>query len=78
MILDIILDIINRRVIFQMKHVNLTELRHVLLQNPLEHSQFYREPDRKISGMETPFAGLGIYRPVSMFLRQKCREKASP
>jgi len=41
----------------------------------LEHSQFYRESSRKISSMENPFAGLGVYRPASMFPRQKCREK---
>ena len=32
MILDIILDIINRRVIFPVKQVNLTELQRVLVQ----------------------------------------------
>ena len=71
MILDIILDIINRRVIFPLKKVKLTEFRRDLGQIPLEHSQFYCESSRKISGMETPFAGLGIYRPASMFPRQK-------
>jgi hypothetical protein len=75
MILDIILDIINRRVMFQMKQVNLTELQAFWCNSFGAQPVLPRiQPENFQDG--DPFAGLGIYRPTSMFPRQKCREKA--
>ena len=67
MILDIILDIINRRVMFRLKQVNLTELRRDLVQILWSTASFTANPAGKFPAWRPRSLGLEFTAQVQCF-----------
>ena len=78
MILDIILDIINRRVIFPVKQVNLTELQAFWWQLLRSTASFTANPAGKFPAWRTRSLGLEFTAQLQCFPGRSTPKRASP